>query len=134
MRRAEAYSLTQVSDASWILATKDRLAHGTLVQWAVKVIRWWKAFRTVVGLYSRYEGNGGAVALKAVWQNIRNGVSPYRMIRDHVRATKPQPTYRKTSKHADPDAVQSIRPARGKWSLHAKRRRQVEAQELSLNR
>lgn len=65
------YTLTDLSDAKWLLETQDRLDHGSMVNWADDVINWFRALFKVARLFHRNWLNDWQLSLKAVWQSIK---------------------------------------------------------------
>ena len=81
-----AYSINDLTTARYILKNqgKDRngldLYPSTFITWSKKVVNWFSMFYQVLRRYARVM-KAASLAIKAIWQNIRAGISLPRMIR-----------------------------------------------------
>lgn len=156
MKTALYFTLEEISQAKWFWSTRLELNHGEVpLKWARKVLRWWNEYRTVIKHYCRImtreyretqkyhptneAAPGAAMAIKAIWSNLRAGISIRHMLRTLVRVEKsPARWQRRTLVERDGDGnvigrLEAIAHAKGKFALMSKRAAQTNRQHMTFN-
>lgn len=92
----------------------------------------------MLSIYAKAMGSS-QLAMIAIWNNLRSGIGIGHMLRDQVRVPKGISRWqRRRFTERDENGIvtgslSQCHHAKGKWELHAKRRRQVDAQVDNMN-
>lgn len=92
-----SYSINDRETAAYILTNQGldmfgkALYPSSWVSWATKCIRWWARFYQLLKAYARPSGGVG-FAVKAIWANLKRGMSLVGMLRKVFKADPPEPS------------------------------------------
>lgn len=129
-----AYSLVDKTCAKHILCNRSKIDQfGTpifgrsFISWAIKVLRWFSRFNQVLRHYARFENNGVVIAVKAIWANLKTGISLVAMLRELSKYEPLDDLIYCPTKTNFADAISLINPKVSKQYLRAKCRRIADA-------
>lgn len=124
MRTAKYYTFEDVSMANIIVGRPD-LYPDSFIAWAIRVKRWWNTYCTIIKRYAIEMGHA-TLAVKAVWDNIKRGISVKRMLVDLLR---PESKGRARYRHVEMDPELMVGKIRSKWAVHVMKRGQKDLAE-----
>ena len=124
--KALYFSPEQIRCAKEISTGDVSLFPAAFVAWAEKVLRWAREFRTVLRLYCE-ELRHAALAVKAIFQNLKNGISIRHMLRTYRRTV----SRKRWQRNKGTQDVQLCNPKTNKHELRAKRMRQTDSYQIN---